>query len=77
MKKKIVMEVQMKCDKCRTKAMQTVAKAYGVEFIGLEGERRDKVVVTGDGIDSIELAKSLRKKVGRTDIISVADVKPK
>ncbi len=47
----------------------------GVNFVGLEGAEKDKVVVIGDGIDAAKLATSLRKKVGQTDIISVGDVK--
>ncbi|KAI7999371.1 Disease resistance protein RGA5 [Camellia lanceoleosa] len=62
MKKKIVMKVEMRCQKCRTKALQVAAKAHGVESLELEGEEKDKVVVIGDGVDAVELAKSLRKK---------------
>ncbi|CAL5344306.1 unnamed protein product [Camellia sinensis] len=76
MKKKIVMKVEMRCQKCRTKALKVAAKAHGVESLMLEGEEKDEVVVIGDGVDAVELVKSLRKKVGNTDILSVADVKP-
>ncbi|KAL7213927.1 hypothetical protein ACSBR1_026367 [Camellia fascicularis] len=68
------MKVEMRCQKCRTKALKVAAKAH--ESLMLEGEEKDKVVVIGDGVDAVELAKSLRKKVGNTDILSVADVKP-
>ncbi|KAL5574817.1 hypothetical protein UlMin_016516 [Ulmus minor] len=73
-KQKIVMKVMMSCQKCQTKALQTVAGKYGVNFVGLEGADRDQLVVIGEGVDAVELAKSLRKKVGRTDIVSVAAV---
>ena len=43
--------------------------------MGLEGADKDKVVVIGDGVDAATLATTMRKKVGRTDIISVAEVK--
>ena len=47
----------------------------GVNFVGLEGADKDKVVVIGDGVDAARLATTMRKKVGQTDIISVAEVK--
>ena len=43
--------------------------------MGLEGADKDKVVVIGDGVDAARLATTMRKKVGHTDIISVAEVK--
>ena len=46
-----------------------------INFVGLEGNEKDKVVVIGDGVDAVTLTKSLRKKLGVADIISVADVK--
>ncbi|XP_059669084.1 heavy metal-associated isoprenylated plant protein 47-like [Cornus florida] len=76
MKRKLVMEVQMKCPKCRTKALKIAAQADGVDFVGLEGDEKNKVVVIGVGVDATVLAKKLRKKVGHTNIISLADVKP-
>ncbi|KAL9373275.1 hypothetical protein Peur_032895 [Populus x canadensis] len=71
-KQKIVLKVQMNCEKCRTKALKVVADADGVSFMGLEGEKKeDIVVVIGEGVDAAKLASSLRKKVGHTDIVSV------
>ncbi|KAG4381305.1 hypothetical protein GLYMA_15G122200v4 [Glycine max] len=75
MKQKIVMKVHMNCQKCRTKALKVVAAASGVNFVGLEGEEKDKLVVIGDEVDPVKLTNSLRKKVGHTDIISLAEVK--
>ena len=45
--------------------------------MGLEGAEKDKVVVVviGDGVDAVSLAATMRKKVGHTDIISVAKMK--
>ncbi|KAG4956392.1 hypothetical protein JHK85_042772 [Glycine max] len=74
-KQKIVMKVHMNCQKCRTKALKVVAAASGVNFVGLEGEEKDKLVVIGDEVDPVKLTNSLRKKVGHTDIISLAEVK--
>ncbi|KAE8008073.1 hypothetical protein FH972_004620 [Carpinus fangiana] len=71
---KIVMKVQMKCKKCQSKALQVVAEANGVSFVGL-GAQDDRVEVIGDGVDALKLVKSLRKKVGRTDIVSLEAMK--
>ncbi|KAK1575003.1 hypothetical protein Q3G72_001786 [Acer saccharum] len=75
MKQKIVMKVQMSCQKCRTASLKLVAKADGVSFVGLEGAEKDKVVVIGEGVDAVKLATSLRNKVGHTELISVAEQK--
>ena len=49
----------------------------GVSFVGLEGEEKDKLVLIGDGVDAANIACSLRKKVGYTDIITVAEYEAK
>ncbi|XP_011005768.1 PREDICTED: uncharacterized protein LOC105111948 [Populus euphratica] len=72
MKQKIVLGVQMNCQKCRRKALQVVAETDGVSFLGLEGENKERVVVIGDGVDAAKLVGRLKKKVGYTAIISVA-----
>ncbi|XP_059664708.1 heavy metal-associated isoprenylated plant protein 47-like [Cornus florida] len=76
MQQKMVMQLPMKCKKCRSKALQVVAKAEGVSFVGFEGNEKNKVVVIGEGVDAVELTKGLRKKVGHADITSVTEVKP-
>ncbi|KAL6200840.1 hypothetical protein ACLB2K_024555 [Fragaria x ananassa] len=38
------------------------------------GEKKDSVVVIGEGVDAIKLAKRLRKKFKTTDIVTVAEV---
>ncbi|CAL0301075.1 unnamed protein product [Lupinus luteus] len=75
MKLKIVIKVAMHCPKCRTKAFQIVASANGVTSVGLEGEEKDKVIVIGDGVDPVKLVNCLRKKVGKSDIITLAEAK--
>ncbi|CAA0393634.1 unnamed protein product [Arabidopsis thaliana] len=76
MAKKILMSVSMRCDKCRSEALNIGAKTTGVTFVGIEGEEKDKVVVIGEGVDAACLVVRLRKKVGFAfaDIISVTDV---
>ncbi|KAK1617762.1 hypothetical protein QYE76_023279 [Lolium multiflorum] len=64
MKQKIVIKVEMTCDKCRSKAMALVAATVGVDSVALAGDSKDQVVVVGDGVDSVKLTSRLRKKVG-------------
>ncbi|XP_061360713.1 heavy metal-associated isoprenylated plant protein 47-like [Gastrolobium bilobum] len=73
--KKIIIQVQMNSDKCRSKAMKIAAVFQGVDSVSLEGESRDKVVVTGDGIDSVCLTNKLRKKFCNATLLSVGDAK--
>ncbi|KAL5565564.1 hypothetical protein UlMin_028728 [Ulmus minor] len=75
MKQKIVVKVQMNCNKCRKKAMKIAAMANGVNSVKIEGEDKDRVVVTGDGVDPVCLTSSLRKKVGSSTLLSVEEVK--
>ncbi|KAJ1279731.1 hypothetical protein BS78_04G177800 [Paspalum vaginatum] len=72
MKQKIVLKVEMKCDRCRSKALALAAATGGVDSVALAGgDARDQVVVVGDGVDSIKLATALRKKVGPADILQI------
>ena len=47
----------------------------GVQSVGIEGESRDQLVVTGDGVDSVCLTNQIRKKFRSANIISVGEVK--
>ncbi|KAL5565570.1 hypothetical protein UlMin_028734 [Ulmus minor] len=62
MKQKIIVKVQMRCNKCRTNAMKIAATASGI-------------IVTGNGVDPVRLTNSLRKKVGFTTLLSVEELK--
>ncbi|TVU29518.1 hypothetical protein EJB05_21088 [Eragrostis curvula] len=73
MKQKIVIQVEMTCDKCRSKAMSLVAATGGVDSVALAGDAKDQVVVVGDGVDSVKLTSALRKKVGPSQLLQVAD----
>ncbi|KAL6634073.1 hypothetical protein ACP70R_026744 [Stipagrostis hirtigluma subsp. patula] len=75
MKQKIVIRVEMSCDKCRSKAMALVAATAGVDSVAIAGDGRDQVVVVGDGVDSIKLTSELRKKVGPAQLLQVGDAK--
>ncbi|TVU29519.1 hypothetical protein EJB05_21089, partial [Eragrostis curvula] len=63
----------MACDKCRSKAMALVAAAGGVDSVAIAGDAKDQLVVVGDGVDSINLTSTLRKKVGPAQLVQVAD----
>ena len=43
--------------------------------VGLEGVEKDEVVVIGEGINVVKLITTMRKKVGHTIAISVAEEK--
>ncbi|KAL3741017.1 hypothetical protein ACJRO7_022178 [Eucalyptus globulus] len=70
---KIVLKVQMNCQKCITKAFGIVCKSDGVNSVAIEGE--DKVVMVGEGVDAVPLVSRLRKKVRPTYIITLGEVK--
>ncbi|KAK1295993.1 hypothetical protein QJS10_CPB15g01132 [Acorus calamus] len=76
-KQKVVMKVSMNGPKSRTKALQAVVAAPGVISAGLEGDDRSKVVVIGEGIDCVALAKLLRKKLKYVEIVTVSVVDEK
>ncbi|KAK1273516.1 hypothetical protein QJS04_geneDACA007828 [Acorus gramineus] len=71
-KQKVVMKVSMNGPKSRTKALQAVVAAPGVISAALEGDDRSKVVVIGEGIDCVALAKLLRKKLDYVEIVTVS-----
>ncbi|KAJ0100937.1 hypothetical protein Patl1_04004 [Pistacia atlantica] len=74
MKQKIIIKVQVRCDKCRSKAMETAAAADGVISVALDGEYKDKVVVIGDGVDAADLTIQLNKKLGHASLEMVEEV---
>lgn len=42
--------------------------------MAIEGPDKDLIVVLGDGVDSVELVKSLRKNVGHASIVSLQKI---
>ncbi|KAM3743862.1 hypothetical protein ACB098_06G007600 [Castanea mollissima] len=77
MKQKIVIKVQMNCDKCTRKALKIASKANGVNSVAIEGSDRDQLVVIGEDVDSANLTCSLRKKLCYAALWSVEEVKAK
>ncbi|RDY06521.1 Heavy metal-associated isoprenylated plant protein 47, partial [Mucuna pruriens] len=76
MKQKIVLQMQLDCDKCRSKALKIAAQEIGVSSVALEGDSKDKLVVTGD-VDAVCLGRVLRKKFRCVTLVSVNEVKKK
>ncbi|CAK7323856.1 unnamed protein product [Dovyalis caffra] len=54
-----------------------VVKYEGVTSVALGGAAKDQIVVIGEEVDSVKLGKSLRKKVGNANIMSVEEEKDK
>ncbi|CAK7324807.1 unnamed protein product [Dovyalis caffra] len=54
-----------------------VVKYEGVTSMALGGAAKDQIVVIGEEVDSVKLGKSLRKKVGNANIMSVEEEKDK
>ncbi|KAG6509585.1 heavy metal-associated isoprenylated plant protein 47-like [Zingiber officinale] len=75
MKQKMVIKVEIRSDKCRTKAMTVVASVVGVVPVGLQGEKKDELVLVGDGVDPANLTRCLRKRVGHAYIVKLEEVK--
>lgn len=46
----------------------------GVGSVAFAGQYSNHIVVTGDGIDVVELTKLLRKKVGSSELVSVGSL---
>ncbi|KAJ6301383.1 hypothetical protein OIU77_015651 [Salix suchowensis] len=67
----------MHSEKCRTKAMKIAATTSGVTSVALDGADKDQIVVVGEEVDSVKLARSLRKKVGHASLMSVEEEKDK
>lgn len=60
--------------KTRSKALKVAVGLFGVISAQIDGE---KIVVVGDGIDSVTLTVMLRKKMGYAEIVSVSAVEEK
>lgn len=68
MSKKIVVKVMLNCEKCKRRAMKTVAGIQGVDSIAFE-DKDSKITVMGDA-DPVNLTASLRK-YGSAELLSV------
>nr|GMC53662.1 heavy metal-associated isoprenylated plant protein 47-like [Ipomoea batatas] len=62
-------------DKCRAKAMQIAVSSPGVISVNSDADK-NQLVVTGNGVDSFELMKCLKRKFRCASIVSIEEVKP-
>ncbi|XP_050111063.1 heavy metal-associated isoprenylated plant protein 47-like [Malus sylvestris] len=74
MMQKIVIEVQMRSRRRRAKAMKIAAVADGVNPVAFNEEKKDQMVIIGDGIDAASVVLSLRKKVGHATLVTVEEI---
>ncbi|XXG66941.1 hypothetical protein AAC387_Pa06g0398 [Persea americana] len=76
-KQKVVLRVPVLDAKSKSRALQTVVRVPGLSSVSVEGADKNLVVVIGEGIDSVGLTKSLRKKLGDAELVTVAPVEEK
>ncbi|KAK9284877.1 hypothetical protein L1049_024057 [Liquidambar formosana] len=77
MKQKVVIKVTMNGDKSRSKALKIAVGVSGVISAALQGQDKDQIEVTGDGVDAVVLTRLLRKSVGFAELVSVNPVDEK
>ncbi|TYG72154.1 hypothetical protein ES288_D05G457100v1 [Gossypium darwinii] len=75
MKQKMVLKVQMNCEKCRSQALRIAAATQGVTNMAIQGKEKDELMVTGDGVDSVKLTRCLRKKLHHATILTIEEIK--
>ncbi|CAL9063108.1 unnamed protein product [Musa banksii] len=73
-KQKVVMKLSMEDSKKRSKALKAAVGLPGVISAALEG---DRMVVVGDGVDSVTLTLVLRRKMGYVELVSVGSAEEK
>ncbi|KAL0853232.1 hypothetical protein Bca101_058384 [Brassica carinata] len=72
----IVLKMDMsESEKSIKKAMKIASGASGVRSVSVQGQN-DQLVIVGEGIDTAELTRELRKKVCHTTIVSVQAAPP-
>lgn len=72
MSKKIVVRVDINCEKCKRRAMETIAGVEGVDSIAVDG-KTSQITVIGDA-DPVNLTESLRA-FGSAQLVSVGPAK--
>ncbi|CAH8391485.1 unnamed protein product [Eruca vesicaria subsp. sativa] len=76
MRQKIVLKMDMsESEKSIKKAMKIASGASGVRSVSIQGQN-DQLVIVGEGIDTAELTRELRKKVCHTTIVTVQAAPP-
>ncbi|KAI9115534.1 hypothetical protein K1719_013203 [Acacia pycnantha] len=72
MQQQIVIEVPLKCEKCRAKVMTVASEAIGVTTVKFDRKERDRVIIIGEGVDATLLTKSLRKKLSYAHLVALS-----
>ncbi|KAL0680330.1 hypothetical protein Bca4012_008312 [Brassica carinata] len=73
---RIVLKMDMsESEKSIKKAMKIASGASGVRSVSIQGQN-DQLVIIGEGIDTAELTRELRKKVCHTTIVTVQAAPP-
>ncbi|KAM3302656.1 hypothetical protein P3S67_017158 [Capsicum chacoense] len=75
MKKKIVIDLPLNSEKCRSKAMEIAVRSAGVLSVSIDKEKGHLVVI-GIGVDFYKLMECIRKKFKCSRIVSIEEVKP-
>ncbi|KAK6154236.1 hypothetical protein DH2020_008484 [Rehmannia glutinosa] len=57
--------------KIRIKAMKIAVASPGVVSVAIQGEEKNQLVVTGEGIDAVNLTKLIRQNVGFAQVLSL------
>ncbi|KAK1629935.1 hypothetical protein QYE76_004250 [Lolium multiflorum] len=68
-KQKIVLKLPLDGERNRRKAFKATVSMAGVTSATMEG---DKIIIVGDGIDTIGLTTMLRRSLGRAELVSVS-----
>ncbi|XP_047051268.1 uncharacterized protein LOC124656599 [Lolium rigidum] len=68
-KQKIVLKLPLDGERNRRKAFKATVGMAGVTSATMEG---DKIIIVGDGIDTIGLTTMLRRSLGRAELVSVS-----
>ncbi|KAI3465931.1 hypothetical protein Pfo_022594 [Paulownia fortunei] len=63
--------------KIRIKAMKIAVTSPGVVSVAIQGEEKNQLVVTGEGIDAVNLTELLRQNVGFAEVLSLGPLEEK
>ncbi|TYI31730.1 hypothetical protein ES332_A04G004900v1 [Gossypium tomentosum] len=77
MKQKMVLKVQMNCEKCRAQALRIAAATQGVTQMAIQGQEKDELMVTREEVDSVKLTRCLRKKLHHATVLTIEVIKEK
>ncbi|GAU14444.1 hypothetical protein TSUD_249840 [Trifolium subterraneum] len=67
----------MNSQKLKSKAMAIAVGVFGVEGATIQGDNKDQLEVTGEGVDSVKLTSLLRKKFCHVELVSVGKAEEK